>query len=100
LREGSWRTPAFSRSSASGASNFARHCLAFAAPDGQDRGASSRGELRDARPCLVRADGGEWPGLLLAWQRTEHGWRGYVEYGKGVGMRHLGWFDAEVLAPR
>jgi hypothetical protein len=59
----------------------------------------SRRVYRNARPCTVHGDGGEWPGLLLAWQRTDRGWRGYLEYVKGVGLRHLGWFDAEHLAP-
>ena len=60
------------------------------------------------RHCWVHAAGpgeGPWPGLVLDWQRTDAGWRGYVVYlrdalgqvGEAVAVQE--WVDAARLAP-
>jgi hypothetical protein len=40
---------------------------------------------------------GPWPGLLLDWQRTDAGWRGYVVDPAGVAVQE--WVDAARLTP-
>jgi hypothetical protein len=50
-------------------------------------------ELDEPAPVLL--DGGrEIPGWLLARRRDRDGLRAYVEWSTGVGLNHLGWWDA------
>jgi hypothetical protein len=50
------------------------------------------------KPVTVEQSDGVWPGWLLAWRRTDTGWRGYVRYRRGPGMNHVHWVGAEDVA--
>jgi hypothetical protein len=45
-----------------------------------------------------------WPGSVLAWRRSAHGWRGLVEFRKispeGWSMTYYHWLPATHLEPR
>jgi len=51
-------------------------------------------ELDEPAPVLLLDHGQERPGWLLAWRRDRGGWRAYVTWSTGVGLNHLGWWDA------
>jgi hypothetical protein len=76
-----------------------RSALSGVVPD-RSPGRSAR------RHCWVAgavAGEGPWPGLVLDWQRTDAGWRGYVVYlrdGPGPGVLAVQeWVDAARLTP-
>jgi hypothetical protein len=45
-----------------------------------------------------------WPGTVLAWQRSEAGWRGLVRFSRvgreGYGLVYEHWLSADVLEPQ
>ena len=51
-------------------------------------------ELDEPALVLLRDHGEDIRGWLLAWRRDRDGWRAYVEWSTGVGLNHLGWWDA------
>ena len=78
-----------------------RSALSGVVPDG------ALGRVR-RRHCWVHTAGpdeGPWPGLVLDWQRTDAGWRGYVVYlrdapgGAAAAVAVQEWVDAARLAP-
>jgi hypothetical protein len=58
----------------------------------------------DPRPCTVLEPPDRWPGRVLAWQRSESGWRGLVEFRRmtpeGWPLTYLRWLSVDVLEPR
>lgn len=48
---------------------------------------------------VLHSDGRWYPGTLERWQRNADGWRGYVWWSEGVGLRHVEWIPADRLRP-
>lgn len=46
------------------------------------------------KPVQVERNDGWYPGELEAWRRGDDGWRAYVRYTAGLGLRHLEWVAA------
>lgn len=74
-----------------------RSALSGVAPDRP----AGRGGRRHCWVTAPTADQGPWPGLVLDWQRTDAGWRGYVVYlrdapadGSPGGVAVQEWVDA------
>ena len=51
------------------------------------------------KPVQVERDGAWCLGQLEAWRRDDDGWRAYVRYTAGVGLRHLEWVATESVKP-
>jgi len=58
----------------------------------------------EPRPCNVLEPPDKWPGSVLAWRRSESGWRGLVEFRKitpeGWSMTYHHWLPSTQLEPR
>jgi hypothetical protein len=58
----------------------------------------------DSRSCVVVEGDERWPGTVLAWQRSETGWRGLVRFSRvgreGYSLVYEHWLSADVLEPQ
>jgi hypothetical protein len=85
-----------------------RSALSGVVPDRSPDRSLSRGARRHCWVGGTAPGEGPWPGLVLDWQRTDAGWRGYVVYLRGAGSAGAGsagavavqeWVDASRLTP-
>jgi hypothetical protein len=57
----------------------------------------------DSRSCIVVEGDERRPGTVLAWQRSEDGWRGLVRFARkmpeGYPLNYEYWLPADVLEP-
>ena len=53
--------------------------------------------VRPPQPVEVRVDDTWHHGQLEAWRRDVDGWRAFVRYSTGVGMRRLEWLESDKL---
>jgi hypothetical protein len=49
---------------------------------------------------ILHTDGRWYPGSLERWRRDELGWKAYVWWSEGVGLRHVEWIPADRLRPQ
>ena len=72
-----------------------RSALSGVAPDRP----AGRGGRRHCWVTAPTPGQGPWPGLVLDWQRTDAGWRGYVVYLRPGAVAVQEWVDAARLRP-